>query len=167
MARVLEIKNGIRDADGRYREEELLCQREERFGIYQPADEAAQAVILRSKDPDEIRPDDYELTYVGDISKESGWKEDTLMNAIHNQFRDDPPADFGGHPLTEGDVIVLHRNGKNKAFFNDTYGALPVLNFMKELEKRVRPEEKAKPQTEEMRHGRAGKIHAPGHELLM
>lgn len=46
---------------------------------------------------------------------------DTL-DSIYERFNLQHPADFRGHSLSVSDVIVMHQNGQDQAYYVDSFG---------------------------------------------
>lgn len=65
----------------------------------------------------------YAYVYSGALSP-----GDTL-DSIYERFNLQHPADFRGHSLSVSDVIVLHQNGQDQAFYVDSFGFQQVPEF--------------------------------------
>ena len=65
----------------------------------------------------------YTFVYSGSLSP-----GDTL-ESIYERFNLQHPADFRGHSLSVSDVIVLHQNGQDQAFYVDSFGFQQVPEF--------------------------------------
>ena len=65
----------------------------------------------------------YTFVYSGALSP-----GDTL-DSIYERFNLQHPADFRGHSLSVSDVIVLHQNGQDQAFYVDSFGFQQVPEF--------------------------------------
>ena len=65
----------------------------------------------------------YTFVYSGALSP-----GDTL-DSIYERFNLQHPADFRGHSLSVSDVIVLHQNGQDQAFYVDSFGFEQVPEF--------------------------------------
>ena len=65
----------------------------------------------------------YAFVYSGALSP-----GDTL-DSIYERFNLQHPADFRGHSLSVSDVIVLHQNGQDQAFYVDSFGFQQVPEF--------------------------------------
>lgn len=70
----------------------------------------------------------YDQVYSG--SKEPG----ETLEGIYERFNLHHPADFRGHSLSVSDVVVLREDGKDTAYFVDSYGFKEVPEFFKQLE---------------------------------
>ncbi len=55
--------------------------------------------------------------------------EGETLDSIYERFNLQRPADFRGHSLSVSDVIVLHQNGQDQAFFVDSFGFKQVPEF--------------------------------------
>lgn len=51
------------------------------------------------------------------------------LDSIYERFNLQHPADFRGHSLSVSDVIVLHQNGQDQAFYVDSFGFQQVPEF--------------------------------------
>ena len=58
-------------------------------------------------------------------------KTDTLEE-IYTRFNIDQPEDFKGHSLSVSDVVVLHQDGKDRAFYVDSSGYAEVPQFIEQ-----------------------------------
>ena len=70
----------------------------------------------------EIRMEDYRKVYKGEL------KDQMTLDGIYETFNIDHPDDFKGHSLSVGDIVILQKAGKEKAFFVDIIGfkELPI-----------------------------------------
>ena len=68
----------------------------------------------------------YELTYT------CGLSDDTTLESLFTKFNTDRPQDFKGRSMSVSDIVVLHRNGKDKAYYCDSAGFVEVPEFFKE-----------------------------------
>ena len=68
----------------------------------------------------------YELKYEGE------WTEGMHLEGIYTKFNIDRLEDVTGHSLSEGDIVVLNRDGKETAHFVDSVGFVEVLEFFLE-----------------------------------
>lgn len=83
---------------------------------------------------DAIKPENYELIYVGNLSELQEQTEGEMLEAIYEKFNIDHPEDYRGHSLSVSDIVVLHQNGKNSAHFVDSFGFTGLSDFMQTLE---------------------------------
>ena len=83
---------------------------------------------------DAIKPENYELIYVGELSELQEQTEGEMLEAIYEKFNIDHPEDYRGHSLSVSDIVVLHQNGKNSAHFVDSFGFTGLSDFMQTLE---------------------------------
>ena len=122
------------------REAQLLFGGEDRFGIYQLKDtEEARDIHFMGMDYLEskgiaVTKENYDLVYVGELSKLQGQSQGETLEAVYEKFNIDHPEDFRGHSLSVSDVVVLHQNGENSAHFVDSFGFTGLPDFMRELE---------------------------------
>ena len=122
------------------REAQLLFGIEDRFGIYQLKDtEEARDIHFMGMDYLEskgiaVTKENYDLVYVGELSKLQGQSQGETLEAVYEKFNIDHPEDFRGHSLSVSDVVVLHQNGENSAHFVDSFGFTGLPDFMRELE---------------------------------
>ena len=130
---------------------QLLYGSSDKYGIYQLKDnpeldrlrfegtEALKRMGITKDNLDAVKPENYDLIYVGELSELS---EDFIglqtqgdkLEALYEKFNIDHPADYKGHSLSVSDIVVLHENGKNSAHFVDSFGFTGLPDFMRELE---------------------------------
>lgn len=127
-------------------EAQLLYSSSDKYGIYQLKHDPeldqfrfeGTASLMRrgiTKDNfDAIRPENYELVYVGELSDLRAQTQGQTLEAIFMKFNIDHPEDFKGHSLSVSDIVVLHENGENSAHFVDSFGFTRLPDFMRELE---------------------------------
>ena len=77
----------------------------------------------------------YEAVYTGKL------EEGTTLDDLYEKFNIDHPADYKGRSMSVSDVVVLHQNGENKAYFVDSFGFSEVPEFLKEKEAVLTPEQ--------------------------
>ena len=65
---------------------------------------------------------DYSQVYTGNYAGES-------LDAIYERFNLYHPADFRGHSLSVSDVIVLHQDGVDTAYYVDSFGFRQIPEF--------------------------------------
>lgn len=75
-----------------------------------------------------VNPTNYDLIYSAPLSA-----SDTL-DSIFQKFNVDHPKDYTGHSLSVSDVIVLHKDGEDTAYYVDSIGFKPILEFCPTLE---------------------------------
>lgn len=83
------------------------------------------------RDGVQLNKDDYELVYEGEIDE---FKGNTTLEALFAQFNTDHPADFTGHSLSVSDVIVISVDGKDTAYFCDSFGFTEMPEFFRDKE---------------------------------
>ena len=134
-------------AEGRANKEtQLLYGDSDKYGIYQLKDipemrqfqfsgtESLKRRGIIKDNFDAIKPENYNLVYVGELSELQGRTQGATLEAVFEKFNIDHPADYKGHSLSVSDIVVLHEDGKNSAHFVDSFGFTGLLDFMRELE---------------------------------
>lgn len=107
------------------------------YKIYQlPNGEKYHGIRFESKeqlekDEVQLNHEDYELVYEGEIYN---FKGNATLEAIFTQFNTAHPADFSGHSLSVSDVIVISADGKESAYYCDSFGFVEMPEFFKEKE---------------------------------
>ena len=79
----------------------------------------------------QLNHDDYELVYVGEVGEFRG---NATLEALYTQFNTDHPEDFRGNSLSVSDVIVISVDGKDTAYFCDSFGFTEMPEFFREKE---------------------------------
>ena len=136
---------------GANKEAQLLYGDTDKYGIYQLKDnpelrdfhfagtESLKRRGIIKDNLDAIKPENYNLVYVGELSELSKdfislqTQGDTL-EALYEKFNIDHPEDFKGHSLSVSDIVVLHESGENSAHFVESVGFTGLPDFMRELE---------------------------------
>ena len=80
----------------------------------------------------QLNLEDYQLVYEDTLDDFKG--NDTL-ESLFTKFNIDHPEDFRGHSLSVSDVIVISIDGKDTAYFCDSYGFVEMPEFFLEKEK--------------------------------
>ena len=78
----------------------------------------------------------YQLVYTAPLDK------DTTLDEIYRRFNMEHPADYKGHSLSMGDIVVFRQDGKQTAYYVDEgadYRQVP--EFFVQLEKQLAPDE--------------------------
>lgn len=107
------------------------------FKIYQlPSGEKYHGVRFEGldrlkADGVQLNKDDYELVYEGAVGEFRG---KATLEALYTQFNTDHPEDFRGHSLSVSDVIVISVDGKDTAYFCDSFGFTEMPEFFREKE---------------------------------
>jgi len=140
-------------AEGRANKEaQLLYGDSGKYGIYQLKDipemrqfqfsgtESLKRRGIIKDNLDAIKPENYNLVYVGELSELQRRTQSATLEAVYEKFNIDHPADYKGHSLSISDVVVLHEDGKNSAHFVDSFGFTGLPDFMRELEGIEEPE---------------------------
>ena len=108
-----------------------------KFQIYQlPSGEKYHGVRFEDmeqlkKDGVQLNHDDYELVYEGEVGEFRG---KATLEALYTQFNTNHPEDFRGHSLSVSDVIVISVDGKDTAYFCDSFGFTEMPEFFREKE---------------------------------
>ena len=83
------------------------------------------------RDGIQLNKDDYSLVYEGEVGEFRG---NATLEALFAQFNTAHPTDFTGHSLSVSDVIVISVDGKDTAYFCDSFGFTEMPEFFKEKE---------------------------------
>lgn len=124
-----------------------------KFQIYQlPSGEKYHGVRFEGLDRlkaegVQLNKDDYELVYEGLVGEFRG---NATLEGIFTQFNTDHPEDFRGHSLSVSDVIVISVDGKDTAYFCDSFGFTEMPEFFLEKE---RTQEKSAPSVADLAVG--------------
>ena len=128
------------------KEAKLLYGSSDKYGIYQlkhnpeldhlrfEGTESLKRMGITKDNFDVIKPENYELIYVGELSELQEQTQGETLEAIYEKFNIDHPEDYRGHSLSVSDIVVLHQNGKNSAHFVDSFGFTRLPDFMQTLE---------------------------------
>ena len=112
------------------------------FSIYQvpPGPEGRD---LRYRSYEDLQADglsvdrkNYQLVYTAPLDK------DTTLDEIYRRFNIEHPADYKGHSLSTGDIVVFRQDGKQIAYYVDEgadYRQVP--EFFAQPEKQLTPDE--------------------------
>ena len=112
------------------------------FSIYQvPPDPEGRDFRYRSYEDlqaDGLSVDrkNYQLVYTAPLDK------DTTLDEIYRRFNMEHPADYKGHSLSMGDIVVFRQDGKQTAYYVDEgadYRQVP--EFFAQPEKQLTPDE--------------------------
>ena len=128
------------------KEAQLLYGSSDKYGIYQlkhnpeldhlrfEGTESLKRMGITKDNFDAIKPENYELIYVGNLSELQEQTQGETLEAIYEKFNIDHPEDYRGHSLSVSDIVVLHQNGENSAHFVDSFGFTGLPDFMQTLE---------------------------------
>ena len=103
----------------------------DRFTIYQirpdsPAEiyEFMEMELIRQKGY-EIRPEDFQEVYTGSLIP------GTTLEDLYVQFNGPKvPENFTGHSLSVSDIVVIHKDGEDHAYYVDRFGYEEVPEFL-------------------------------------
>ena len=102
------------------------------FSIYQLKDDDSlhyirfEGLMRLHKEGSEVERDNYNLVY------EAGLKPGTSLDDLYYEFNMQHPKDFRGHSMSVSDIVVLHKEDEDKAFYVDTFGFTEVPEFLLE-----------------------------------
>ena len=128
------------------KEAQLLYGNSDKYGIYQlkhnpeldhlrfEGTESLKRMGITKDNFDAIKPENYELIYVGNLSELQEQTQDETLEAIYGRFNIDHPEDYRGHSMSVSDIVVLHQNGENSAHFVDSFGFTGLPDFIQTLE---------------------------------
>ena len=128
------------------KEAQLLYGSSDKYGIYQlkhnpeldhlrfEGTESLKRMGITKNNFDAIKPENYELIYVGELSELQEQTQGETLEVIYEKFNIDHPEDYRGHSLSVSDIVVLHQNGENSAHFVDSFGFTGLPDFMQTLE---------------------------------
>ncbi|ENZ31096.1 hypothetical protein HMPREF1084_03154 [Clostridium butyricum 60E.3] len=128
------------------KEAQLLYGSSDKYGIYQlkhnpeldhlrfEGTESLKRMGITKDNFDAIKPENYELIYVGELSELQEQTQGETLEAIYEKFNIAHPEDYRGHSLSVSDIVVLHQNGENSAHFVDSFGFTGIPDFMQTLE---------------------------------
>ena len=127
------------------KEAQLLYGSSDKYGIYQlkhnpeldhlrfEGTESLKRMGITKNNFDAIKPENYELIYVGELSELQEQTQGETLEVIYEKFNIDHPEDYRGHSLSVSDIVVLHQNGENSAHFVDSFGFTRLPDFMQTL----------------------------------
>ena len=136
------------------KEAQLLYGSSDKYGIYQlkhnpeldhlrfEGTESLKRMGITKDNFDAIKPENYELIYVGELSELQEQTQGETLEVIYEKFNIDHPEDYRGHSLSVSDIVILHQNGGNSAHFVDSFGFTRLPDFMQTLEGVKEQEEK-------------------------
>lgn len=160
--RYMDRAQDIEQEIGANKEAQLLYSTSDKYGIYQlkknpeldqfrfTGTEALKRLGITKDNFESIKPENYDLIYVGDLSELKEQTQSETLEAIYEKFNIDHPKDYKGHSLSVSDIVVLHEDGENSAHFVDSFGFTGVPDFVKGLEG-VKEQEVEQPEKEDKR----------------
>lgn len=128
------------------KEAQLLYGSSDKYGIYQlkhnpeldhlrfEGTESLKRMGITKDNFDAIKPENYELIYVGELSELQEQTQGETLEAIYEKFNIAHPEDYRGDSLSVSDIVVLHQNGENSAHFVDSFGFTGLPDFIQTLE---------------------------------
>lgn len=126
-------------------EQQFLLGSTDRFGIYQLKDgpgrelfrfESTASLIERGvtdESLDAIRPENYELVHVGELSSLEGETRQEKLDEIYVGFNVFLPEGYKGHSLSVSDIVVLHENSESRAYYVEPYGFTEVPGYVQNV----------------------------------
>lgn len=126
------------------KEKQLLHSTSDMYGIYQlkhelelkqfrfEGTESLKRMGITKDNFDAIKPENYTLVYVGELSELQRQTQGATLEAIFEKFNLDHPEDFRGHSLSVSDIVVIHQDGQNTAHFVDSFGYTEISDFLRE-----------------------------------
>lgn len=72
----------------------------------------------------EVKRENYELVYHAPLT------DTETLESLYERFNLRHPEDFRGHSMSVSDVIVLHQNGVNNAYYCDSFGFAEINSFL-------------------------------------
>lgn len=140
-----EVKAALEDPDKSHVDEMLSFAeqaQEDTFSIYQLKD-GNETLDYRFEPLDSIHrnglsvdPANYELVYTAPLTE----RDD--LESIYARFNLDRPADFKGHSLSVSDIVVLHQDGTDTAYYCDRAGFSQVPEFLQEQQQSLVPDDR-------------------------
>ncbi len=132
-----EGRQDFGDGDG------SLIQHIRGYHEYYAQDESWKNHVLHHEGPEAWEADglsvdrkNYQLIYTAPLDK------DTTLDEIYRRFNMEHPADYKGHSLSMGDIVVFRQDGKQTAYYVDEgadYRQVP--EFFAQSEKQLTPDE--------------------------
>ena len=120
-----------------------LIQHIRGYHEYYVQDESWKNHVLHHEGPEAWEADglsvdrkNYQLIYTAPLDK------DTTLDEIYRRFNMEHPADYKGHSLSMGDIVVFRQDGKQTAYYVDEgadYRQVP--EFFAQPEKQLTPDE--------------------------
>ena len=109
------------------------------YRIYQVKEEAKDLRFMDygwfEKKGIAVNCSDYNCVYTGQLPA-GGKDSEQILNSLFETFNVNHPADFTGHSLSVSDVVVLvDAEGREQAYFVDTFGFREVPDFLREQER--------------------------------
>ncbi len=84
-----------------------------------------------------------------DFIYESPLAEGETLDSIYERFNLNHPEDYRGHSLSISDIVWLHKDGADHAYYVDRFGFAEVPQFVEQEKARLNPLETAEKSTEQ------------------
>ena len=115
-------------------DESAVAENSISYKLYQLREDLKQTHSIHFMDMDYLKRQgmavegqNYALVYSGNISKGSSTEE--VLESLYERFNLRHPDDFRGHSLSVSDVIVLREDGRDQAYYVDSFGFQQVSEF--------------------------------------
>ena len=69
---------------------------------------------------------DYRLVHDGGVFCPKKWSETEVLEQVYSRYREQPPDDFAGRPLSPSDVVELYDEESRSYFYCDKNEFVPV-----------------------------------------
>lgn len=106
-----------------------------RYYLFQPKDNIANArdiLFMNSaylkKMHLTIDGSNYQPVYQGEVNG-TGQSTAEILDSIYERFNLHHPDDFRGHSLSVSDIVVLREDGRDQAYYVDSFGFMEVPEF--------------------------------------
>ena len=76
----------------------------------------------------EVDGSNYKPVYRGEVNG-SGKSTAEILDSIYERFNLHHPDDFRGHSLSVSDIVVLREDGRDQAYYVDSFGFMEVPEF--------------------------------------
>ena len=130
------------ETDYQVQTEEVSEAEQDTFTIYQISDDAEDRRDIIFENLEHLKnrglavdSGNYEQVYTGAL------EDGTTLDDLYEKFNIDHPADYKGRSMSVSDVVVLHQNGEDKAYFVDSFGFTEVPEFLRAKEVVLTPEQ--------------------------
>lgn len=120
------------NADREANEELYLSGQEDRYAIYQIADDSKgreyrfMGLEYVTSHGMAVDAADYDFIYGGPLSGNE------TLDSLYEKFNLDHPAGYKGHSLSVSDVVVMQKDGQAKAYYVDRFGFSELPEFVRQ-----------------------------------